>query len=84
MNWEKKNFPFGKMEFCTYWEFCAYHRIFWLKKGPLARLYLKVKMYITSLLGVYNAQKKFMALMKQFCFDFYIFENSSDRLKTHL
>ena len=27
-------FPFGKMEFWTHWKFCAFHRVFGLRKGP--------------------------------------------------
>ena len=30
----KINFPLEKMEFGTNWEFCAYHIIFGVRKGP--------------------------------------------------
>ena len=44
----------------------------------LARLYLKVKVYITKLLSVYIVYKKPHALNEVIFFDFYIFEDSSD------
>ena len=44
----------------------------------LARLYLKVKVYITKLLSVYIVYKKPHALNEVIFLDFYIFEDSSD------
>ena len=52
----KINFPFWKTEFGTHWEFYVYHRIFgfWnIWKTLLAKLSLKVKVYIAKLLSVY-------------------------------
>ena len=42
------------MKFWTLWEFRAKHTILGLRKGPAARLHLKVKVYISNLLNVYN------------------------------
>ena len=44
------DFPMGKMEFWTHWEFCAYTEYLALGKALLTTLYLKVKVYITNLL----------------------------------
>ena len=63
----KISFSFWKIEFWTDCEICAYHRIFGFCKGPLARLYLKVKVYITTLLSIY---KKTHALNNVMLFGF--------------
>ena len=38
---EKMSFPLGKIEFCAYWEFYGYDRLFGLRRNAAG--YLKVK-----------------------------------------
>ena len=38
---EKRSFPLGKIEFCAYWEFYGYDRLFGLRRNAAG--YLKVK-----------------------------------------
>ena len=51
----KKDFPLGKMEFGTHSVHTSEYLL--LLEALLARLYLKVKVYITNLLSVYNLLK---------------------------
>ena len=54
MNCEIWIFHLGQIEFWTHWEFCATTEYLAFGKVLLARLYQKIKVYITNLLSVYT------------------------------